>query len=108
MTVHKEILNARVSYLTEHKNDVNQQVKPKKISKKNMSIGIFKQNLYFIDIVLNELFKIAMNSFEKKEIDVLNSQTLELFEELEDFIEKTKKFPLHEIQGKTFRALDAK
>jgi hypothetical protein len=49
-----------------------------------------------------------LNSFDKKEIDVLNSQALELFEELENFIEKTKKFPLHEMQGKRFRALDAK
>jgi hypothetical protein len=39
LTPVKDVLNNRVKYLTEHKNDVNQQIATKKISKKNMSIG---------------------------------------------------------------------
>ncbi|CAI2361768.1 unnamed protein product [Moneuplotes crassus] len=61
-----------------------------------------------IDLVLTDLFKIAMNSFTKEQLDLLNNEALALFDELEGYIEKTKKFPLFKLQGKVFKALDIK
>jgi hypothetical protein len=58
--------------------------------------------------VLSDLFKTAMNSFEKEELDGLNDEALRLFEELEAFIEKEDKFPVSQLQNKIFKALDTK
>jgi hypothetical protein len=58
--------------------------------------------------VLSDLFKTAMNSFEKGELDGLNDEALRLFEELEAFMEKEGKFPVSQLQNKIFKALDTK
>ena len=59
-----------------------------------------------VEVVLDELFKMALGCFEKKELDELNMEALELFEECEAYIKKTKKFPLNQMQNKIFKALD--
>ena len=71
---------------------------PSAISKKALSI----------EIVLSDLFKIAMNAFEKEEFDHLNNEALALFEQLDAYVEKTKKFPMSKMQAKIFKALDSK
>lgn len=59
-----------------------------------------------IDTVLNDLFKIATSSDSKEDYNELNNEALELFDELEAYIAKAKKYPVHQIPEKTFKVLD--
>ena len=79
------------------------------LSKKKLSISNFINNLnLIIDIVLEDLFKIALNSASKGEINNLNNEILNLFEELEAYVENKNLFDVSKIQSKTFGALDIK
>ena len=49
-----------------------------------------------------------MNASTKEELDHLNDEILNLFEELEAFVEKEKKFDVHKIPAKTFAAIDVR